>query len=76
MIDPVSVLQVDADWVQARRLCINMVLGTDMKKHFDIVSRFQASSRLASFSDLAHMVTQHVHVAVLLQNGNRSQILC
>ena len=24
--------------------CINQVLGTDMKKHFDIVSRFQARS--------------------------------
>ena len=34
------------DWIQARRVCINMVLGTDMKKHFDIVSRFQASPRL------------------------------
>lgn len=27
--------------VQLRATCINMVLGTDMKKHFDIVSRFQ-----------------------------------
>ena len=24
-----------------RTTCINMVLGTDMKKHFDIMSRFQ-----------------------------------
>ncbi len=24
-----------------RNSCINQVLGTDMKKHFDIVSRFQ-----------------------------------
>ena len=26
-----------------RSTCINMVLGTDMKKHFDIMSRFQVS---------------------------------
>ena len=42
-----SVLQLEErpadDWIQARRMCINMVLGTDLKKHFDIVSRFQAS---------------------------------
>lgn len=25
-----------------RAVCINQVLGTDMKKHFDITSRFQA----------------------------------
>ena len=24
-----------------RSTCVNMVLGTDMKKHFDIMSRFQ-----------------------------------
>ena len=24
-----------------RDVCINQVLGTDMKKHFDIISRFQ-----------------------------------
>ena len=29
--------------MQVRVCCINQVLGTDMKKHFDITSRFQAS---------------------------------
>ena len=29
--------------MQARSCCINQVLGTDMKKHFDITSRFQVS---------------------------------
>ena len=28
--------------VHVRTVCINQVLGTDMKKHFDITSRFQA----------------------------------
>lgn len=28
-------------YAQARLLSINQVLGTDMKKHFDITSRFQ-----------------------------------
>ncbi len=32
-----------------RSTCINMVLGTDMKKHFDIVSRFQVHTRPACF---------------------------
>ena len=26
-----------------RGVCISQVLGTDMKKHFDILSRFQVS---------------------------------
>ena len=26
---------------EIRSVCINQVLGTDMKKHFDIASRFQ-----------------------------------
>ncbi|DBA80660.1 TPA: hypothetical protein ACH3X1_007904 [Trebouxia sp. C0004] len=30
---------------QVRDCCINQVLGTDMKKHFDITSRFQAAFR-------------------------------
>jgi hypothetical protein len=29
----------------ARSFCVNQVLGTDMKKHFDITSRFQVSHR-------------------------------
>ncbi|DBB03659.1 hypothetical protein WJX82_000931 [Trebouxia sp. C0006] len=29
--------------MQVRNCCINQVLGTDMKKHFDITSRFQAA---------------------------------
>lgn len=29
-----------------RFLSVNQVLGTDMKKHFDIVSRFQVSCHL------------------------------
>lgn len=38
----------DGEWssedvVQSRKMSITMVLGTDMKKHFDIVSRFQVS---------------------------------
>jgi len=28
-----------------RSVCVNQVLGTDMKKHFDITSRFQVSHR-------------------------------
>ncbi len=32
-----------------RSTCINMVLGTDMKKHFDIVSRFQVRISPACF---------------------------
>ena len=32
-----------------RSTCINMVLGTDMKKHFDIMSRFQVHSQSACF---------------------------
>ncbi len=32
-----------------RSTCINMVLGTDMKKHFDIVSRFQVHILPACF---------------------------
>lgn len=40
------------DWVQSRRQCINMVLGTDLKKHFDIMSRFQVglSASLTCFT--------------------------
>ena len=30
-----------------RDVCINQVLGTDMKKHFEIVSRFQVSLQSA-----------------------------
>ena len=29
------------DQVEIRSMCISQVLGTDMKKHFDISSRFQ-----------------------------------
>ncbi|DBA83083.1 TPA: hypothetical protein ACH3X2_006613 [Trebouxia sp. C0005] len=38
------------DTVPLRKQIINMVLGTDMKKHFDIVSRFQAAFKKASSS--------------------------
>lgn len=34
--------------IQLRTTCINMVLGTDMKKHFDIVSRFQVGCDVPS----------------------------
>ena len=37
-----SMLRSD-ELTQLRSTCINMVLGTDMKKHFDIMSRFQVS---------------------------------
>ena len=37
-----SVLKSD-ELTQLRSTCINMVLGTDMKKHFDIMSRFQVN---------------------------------
>ena len=30
----------------ARAMCISQVLGTDMKKHFDITSRFQVEQRM------------------------------
>ncbi len=36
--------------VQGRRASINMVLGTDMKKHFDIVSRFQVTTYLVTMA--------------------------
>ncbi|DBB14759.1 TPA: hypothetical protein ACH3X3_004373 [Trebouxia sp. C0006] len=39
---PMSVVRSD-NMLVLRSTCINMVLGTDMKKHFDIVSRFQAA---------------------------------
>lgn len=29
------------DQAEIRSMCISQVLGTDMKKHFDITSRFQ-----------------------------------
>ncbi|DBA94754.1 TPA: hypothetical protein ACH3X1_002302 [Trebouxia sp. C0004] len=34
-----------------RDVCISQVLGTDMKKHFDIISRFQAAFKTAPSSD-------------------------
>ena len=39
------------DVVQARKLSITMVLGTDMKKHFDIVSRFQVDVQQRTMSN-------------------------
>ena len=30
----------------SRIMSVNQVLGTDMKKHFDIISRFQVSCQL------------------------------
>ncbi len=43
-------VQVDAMKAEHRAanrfLSVNQVLGTDMKKHFDIVSRFQVSRQL------------------------------
>lgn len=40
------------DTVPLRKQIINMVLGTDMKKHFDIVSRFQVT--LAPAQQVTH----------------------
>ncbi|KAL0039442.1 hypothetical protein WJX79_008577 [Trebouxia sp. C0005] len=41
-----------------RSTCINMVLGTDMKKHFDIMSRFQAAFKRAPPSSAADLSLQ------------------
>ena len=57
--------------MQVRICCINQVLGTDMKKHFDITSRFQASllqsqesgDMICMFSRLAALGTATTHVA-------------
>ncbi|KAL0019791.1 hypothetical protein WJX77_003107 [Trebouxia sp. C0004] len=35
--------RLQEDQVEIRSMCISQVLGTDMKKHFDITSRFQAA---------------------------------
>ncbi|DBB07279.1 TPA: hypothetical protein ACH3X3_008783 [Trebouxia sp. C0006] len=43
-------LELAEDAVSLRKQIINMVLGTDMKKHFDIVSRFQAAFKKAPSS--------------------------
>ncbi len=40
------------DAVELRKQIVNMVLGTDMKKHFDIVSRFQVT--LAPAQQITH----------------------
>ncbi len=51
--------------VQLRKHIINMVLGTDMKKHFDIVSRFQVT--LASAQRFTHQVVHAYMTNVLSQ---------
>ena len=53
------------DSVQLRKQIINMVLGTDMKKHFDIVSRFQVT--LAPAQQIAHQVVQAYMTDMLSQ---------
>ena len=50
------------DMMQIRKQIINMVLGTDMKKHFDIVSRFQVS------------FTRHTSYRALRQGHSRDSI--
>ncbi len=46
------------DQVEIRSMCISQVLGTDMKKHFDITSRFQVKllpPSLLPVSDCAYI---------------------
>lgn len=45
---------------EIRSVCINQVLGTDMKKHFDIASRFQVGS-----VPLDNFAVLHIHKNVL-----------
>ena len=48
-------LELSEDAVPLRKQIINMVLGTDMKKHFDIVSRFQVALALSSQLSRLHI---------------------
>ena len=41
-----EILDKHAGFAAIRQIGINQVLGTDMKKHFDITSRFQVSFSL------------------------------
>lgn len=55
----------DGEWssedvVQSRKMSITMVLGTDMKKHFDIVSRFQVSLLLLHVTVALGMCMLHI----------------
>ena len=44
---------------EVRDCCINQVLGTDMKKHFDITSRFQVSCAVSpGIKSFAIMLTR------------------
>lgn len=63
-------LELSEDAVPLRKQIINMVLGTDMKKHFDIVSRFQVALALSSqlsAQQIAHWVVHACMTDVLSQ---------
>ncbi|DBB04745.1 TPA: putative 3',5'-cyclic phosphodiesterase pde-3 [Trebouxia sp. C0006] len=48
---PMSSQRLLEDQVEIRSMCISQVLGTDMKKHFDITSRFQAAFKRPGGND-------------------------
>ncbi|KAL0021688.1 hypothetical protein WJX79_000250 [Trebouxia sp. C0005] len=48
---PLSSQRLLEDQVEIRSMCISQVLGTDMKKHFDITSRFQAAFKRPGGND-------------------------
>ncbi len=58
-------LELSEDAVPLRKQIINMVLGTDMKKHFDIVSRFQVPP--APAQQITHWVVRAYMTHVLSQ---------
>ena len=61
--------------LHVRSVCINQILGTDMKKHFDITSRFQVSPQakqnkfcynLQSCLHSMHHAVEHASFDVLM----------
>lgn len=58
-----GVMRPSEEMVEVRAMCISQVLGTDMKKHFDITSRFQVSpSPLLPSPHLRLTLPTHLHM--------------
>ncbi len=61
---------------QVRECCINQVMGTDMKKHFDITSRFQVTCALShgikSSTNTPSFVVQHAFSHLMVHCCNHA----
>ena len=62
-------------YMQLRLVSVNQVLGTDMKKHFDITSRFQVGHNLI-LAHSVHMTLAQLYTSVQMTSVQLYATVC